>query len=166
VKLVLVVALAVVAAGSAQASRSAAMCSGAQLVPSFRVVPGSAGAGNIVYRLTVTNRGKAACVVTGVPIVQLYGKTGKRLPTRVRAAFPQALTAILVTVAPGQSAHAKARFSPDVPGPGEPVSGSGCEPTSYWVSVTAGGVGSAKGRVLPPTPVCEHGSLQFTAYTR
>jgi Domain of unknown function (DUF4232) len=157
--------LACIAGGTARGA-GVPFCTGAQLTPTFRVVPGSAGAGNIVYALTVKNRSTRTCAITGLPNVQLYGKSGKRLPTHVRAAFPGALTAVLVRLAPGRAARAKARFSPDVPGPGEPVSGRMCEPVSHWLTVTAKGARSARARVSPPTPVCEHGSLQFTAYAR
>jgi hypothetical protein len=84
----------------------------------------------------------------------------------VIAAFPGALTAILVRLAPGQSTRATARFSPDVPGTGEPVSGRRCEPVSYWFRVAAPGGGISKVRLSPSTPVCEHGRLQFSAYGR
>src|SRR3954449_5954982 len=94
-------------------------CHGAQLNGRFAVVPGSAGAGNIVYRLTLKNTSATACTVTGLPQGQLLGKTRAKLPTHVRAAYPNQLTAVLVTLAPGRTTHATARFSPDVPGPGE-----------------------------------------------
>jgi hypothetical protein len=82
----------------------------------------------------------------------------------VRAAFPGALTAILVRLAPGASTRATARFSPDVPGVGEPAAGKQCERTAYWFRVAAPGGGTTKVKLSPVTPVCEHGQLQFTAY--
>jgi hypothetical protein len=51
-----------------QSSQSAAApCLASALTGSFAAVPGSAGAGNIVYRLRLTNQGDAECFVTGFP---------------------------------------------------------------------------------------------------
>lgn len=158
-------AVAVLAGTAAAHGATAAACSGAQLGGTFKVVPGSAGAGNIVYKLTVTNRSQKTCTVTGLPIVKLYGKTGNALPTHIVPAFRGALTAVLVHLAPGASAHATARFSPDVPGTGE-GNRKQCEPTAYWLHVSGQSGGSFKVAIKPPTPVCEHGTLQLTAYQR
>ena len=148
---------------SAQSASHVAFCTGAQLSGSFAVVLGSAGAGNISYRLRLKNHSLRSCSVTGLPAVQLLGRTGKALPTHVHAAFPGALTAVLVTLASGQRAKATARFSPDVPGVGE---GRGqCEPTAYRLRVTARGGGTTTVPVSPVTPVCEHGALQFSAFS-
>jgi Protein of unknown function (DUF4232) len=155
--------LAVTASAAGAASR-AGTCTGTQLSGTFSVVRGSAGAGNISYRLVLKNVSTRSCTVTGLPQGRLLGKTGKPLPTHVKAAFPGGLTAVLVTLAPGQKAYATARFSPDVPGPGEPVAGTKCEPTAWWFRVSAPGGGTTKAKLSPPTPVCEHGQLLFTAY--
>lgn len=162
----LVVLAAAAAVPAAGAGDAAVFCTGGQLRAAFDVVPGSAGAGNIVYELKVTNRSAQACAVTGLPAVRLLGKRGRPLPTHVRAAFPGALTAILLTLAPGRSARASARFSPDVPGVGEPTAGRRCEPVAYRLRVLARGGGSTLATIQPPTPVCEHGTLQFRAYGR
>ncbi len=140
------------------------LCRGSQLHGSFSALRGSAGAGNISYRLVLTNVSQMQCSVTGLPQGRLLGKGGKPLPTHVRAAFPGALSAVLVRLAPGHKAYATARFSPDVPGAGEPVAGRNCEPTSWFFRVAARGGGTTKVKVAPPTPVCEHGQLQFSAY--
>jgi hypothetical protein len=162
----LAAALAVTGAAWSTTARSTTVfCKGSQLAGSFKVVPGSPGAGNIVYKLTLTNTSATTCAVTGLPVGQLLGKTGNKLPTHVRAAFPQGLTAILVTLAHGKSSHATARFSPDVPGVGEQTTGP-CEKTSYSLRVTARGGGTTTVKITPPTPVCEHGQLQFSAYGR
>ncbi|HZT15179.1 MAG TPA: DUF4232 domain-containing protein [Gaiellaceae bacterium] len=160
---VLAVAAAAAAAVPAGDGAGTAFCTGSQLRGSFAVVPGSAGAGNIVYALRVTNRSARRCALTGLPAVRLLGRAGKPLPTHVVAAFPGALTAVLVTLAPGRSAGATARFSPDVPGVGE-GNRSRCEPVAYRLRVLARGGGSTVAAVRPPTPVCEHGRLQFRAY--
>ena len=148
------------------ATHATGRCAGAQLAGTFKVVPGSAGAGNIVYALTLKNVSKSTCRVTGLPAGRLLGKTGKQLPTHVVPAFKGALAAVLVTLAPGRSTRATARFSPDVPGTGEPTSGRQCEPTAYWFRVTGQGGGTTKVGLRPATPVCEHGQLQFSAYGR
>jgi hypothetical protein len=165
-KAIVLVAVVVVALAGASASRgsSVGFCTGGQLSGTFKVVPNSPGAGNIVYKLTLTNHSSRTCAVTGLPVVRLVGRTGKLLPTHVVPAFRGGLTAVLVRLSPGGSAKASARFSPDVPGPGEPVAGPRCEPVSYSMRVTARGGGVTKVAIKPPTPVCEHGQLQFSAY--
>ncbi len=162
---------ALVVAAAAALSASAAFghrtatpaCTGSQLAGRFAVVYGSAGAGNIVYRLALKNTSTASCRITGLPQGQLLGKAKAKLPTHVRAAYPNQLTAILVTLAPGASTSATARFSPDVPGVGEQTVGA-CEPTAYWFRVRAPGGGTTVVKLLPPTRVCEHGTLSFSAY--
>jgi hypothetical protein len=139
-------------------------CKGADLTGRFAVIPGSAGAGNIVYALRLKNRSSSACSLTGTPIVELRGKTGKKLPTRIRPAHPGAQTAVLVTLQPGRQAKATARFTPDVPGPGEPT-GAQCEPRAYRLSVQPNGGGRTSVPIVPATPVCVHGTLTFSVYT-
>jgi hypothetical protein len=160
----LAVVLAAVASTAAVGS-SDASCSGAQLKGSFSVVRGSAGAGNITYKLVLKNASSRMCTLTGLPQGRLLGKTGKALPTHVRAAFPGALTAILVRLAPGATTFATARFSQDVPGTGEPAAGRKCEPTAWSFRVTGQGGGTTRVKLAPPTPVCEHGQLLFSAYS-
>ncbi len=138
-------------------------CRGSQLTGRFSVVRGSAGAGNIVYALVLRNRSGTSCTLTGLPKAQLLGAGGKRLPTHVAAASRGALTAILVRLAPGKTTRATARFSPDVPGKNEQHPGR-CEPVARSLRVVAPGGGTATVPVAPPTPVCEHGYLSFTAY--
>jgi hypothetical protein len=77
-------------------------------------------------------------------------------------AHPGALTAVLVRLRLGATAKATARFSPDVPGPGEPV-GKTCEPKAYRLRVTPNGGGTLTVPIQPPTPVCEHGGMSFSA---
>ena len=155
-------AAALVAAAGIGASTAG--CSAAQLAATFTVVPGSAGAGNIVYVLRLRNRSATGCFVTGLVGMRLYGKAGSALPTHVIfAGRPGMLTAVIVRLKPGAYASATARFSPDVPGPGEPVSGTQCEPTAYRVRISIPPThASVAAPVKPPTPVCEHGSLQVS----
>lgn len=156
-----VAALAVVS--GADATHAVARCHGAQLRGTFALVPGSAGAGSISYALRLKNTSASACTVIGLPQAQLLGRRKAPLPTHVRAAFPGGLTAILLTLAPGRSARATARFSPDVPGPGEQRAGR-CEPVAYWLRVTGQGGGTTTVKILPPTSVCEHGRMSVSAY--
>jgi hypothetical protein len=156
--------VAAVFAATASAKPAIAFCKGSQLSGTFSAIPGSAGAGNIVYRLTLKNVSHTQCAVTGLPQGRLLGKKGGVLPTHVIAAHPGMLTAVLVRLAPGHKAYASARFSPDVPGTGEPTAGRNCEPTSWFFRVGARGGGTTKVKIAPPTPVCEHGQLQFSAY--
>ena len=161
--LVAIAALAALGASSASASRDIATpCKGGALTGSFRAVPGSAGAGNIVYALQLRNASHATCFVTGIPGVQLLDKHGKTLPTHALPSFPGALTAIMVSLAPGKSAKATARFSPDVPGPGEQVKGP-CEPRAFKLRVSPSGGGSLVVPIAPATAVCEHGAMKFSA---
>jgi hypothetical protein len=157
-------AVAALSASTAFGHRTTAACTGAQLAGRFAVVPGSAGAGSISYKLTLKNTSATPCTVTGLPLGQLLGKTKQKLPTHVRAAHPGQLTAILVTLVPGDSTYATARFSPDVPGPTEQGK-SPCEPKAYWFHVGAPGGGTTAVNVLPPTPVCERGTMSFSAYS-
>ena len=157
-------ALAALCAAAASRGATVPFCTGGALSATFKAVPGSAGAGNIVYKLVVANRSSATCAVTGLPKVKLYGRSGKALPTKVIPAFRGGLTAVLVRLTPGGSGHATARFSPDVPGKGEPVAGKRCEPVATSLHVTASGGGVTKAAIKPATSVCEHGQMQFTAY--
>jgi len=142
-------------------------CAPSALSARMAVVVGSAGAGNISYRLLLRNVSSAACTVSGHPGLRLRGAGARALPTRVTGIPPGAATAVLVTLAPGQSATATLRFSPDVPGPGEQHPGQ-CEPTAHSVKVTLAspGSGSLPGPIKPPTPVCEHGSMTETLLSK
>ena len=134
------------------------------LTGTFSVIPGSAGAGNIVYALRLRNRSTTACFVSGLAGLRLLGKTGRVLPTRVESAFRPGLTAVRVVLRPGARAKTTARFSPDVPGPNEPTTGRQCEPTAYRVRVTPPpGGGMLIAPLSPPTPVCSHGHISLSA---
>jgi hypothetical protein len=156
------------AATASAGNRASRPCTGAMLSGTFRVIPGSPGAGNIVYRLRIKDTSTKACFVTGLPGVTLLDAVGRKLPTTSSfAGHPGMLTAVQVPLVPGSGAATlTARFSPDVPGPGEPVSGKQCEPTAYKLRVTPSGGGSVVVPISPPTPVCEHGGLQLTSFTR
>ena len=143
---------------------ASAACSGDRLSGAFAGVPGSAGAGHIVYRLTVKNTASSPCYVSGLPQVQLLGTTGNALPTSVSPAQPGTGTAAKISLQPGDSATADAQFSPDVNGTGDSTSGQ-CQPTATVLRVTAPGGGTIDAPIQPPTPVCERGSLHFKNYS-
>ena len=146
------------------AVQTAAPCKGRDLSGTFAVVPGSAGAGNIVYALRLKNTSASTWTVTGIPGTTLVDRSGRRLPTHPFPEHPGALTAVLVTLAPGKTATA--RFSPDVPGTGEPVDGTRCESVAYSMLVWPNGDGTLRPRIRPPTPVCEHGGMSWSVLTR
>ena len=139
------------------APATAAPCLASALTGSFTVIPGSAGAGQISYRLRLTNQGDAPCFVSGIPQLQLLDAQGAKLPTNVSPAHPGTATAARVDLQPGDAATSDARFSPDVPGGTEQTDGP-CERKAYTLRVTVG-AGSVDAPVTPPTPVCERGSL-------
>jgi len=154
-------AIAAYAASTVDAAGTPA-CVGRDLTGTFAGVPGSAGAGSISYNLRLRNRSSRTCFVSGLPQLQLVGRTGKALPTHVRASHPGALTAVRVVVRPGGYTAATARFSPDVPGVGEGGYGP-CEPKAYRARVTIPpGGGIVVVPLIPATPVCEHGSMTFS----
>lgn len=153
-----------VTVGSATTSTttsSAAPCNASDVSATFAVEQGSAGAGNIVYKLTLTNTSSASCFVSGLPQVQLQDSNHKNLPTKPSAQPPGSQTAAQATLAAGGTAFSEARFSPDVPGVGE--SGNPCEPKAFILQVTVGS-GTVDANIDPPTSVCSHGALQLTNY--
>lgn len=133
-------------------------CEASDLTGTFSVLQGSAGAGNIVYTLRLTNASQVACFVTGVPTVQLLDANGSALPSHATADPGQA-SAPLVILTPGASASSQARFSPDVVGQGE--SGNPCEPVASTLRVSVGG-GTLDVKIDPPTSVCSHGRMSLT----
>jgi uncharacterized protein DUF4232 len=159
-----VLALALAASAGATRAATPEFCAGSALTGSFAAVPGSAGAGSISYLLTLRNRSARSCAVTGLPALRLLGRNGRNLPTHAAAARVGIATAVRVTLRPGGRTSVTARFSPDVPGPGEPVSGRLCEPTAYRLRVAARGGGATVVPIRPPTPVCEHGTLFVSVY--
>jgi hypothetical protein len=151
-----------VTAASTTSTAAESACTASQLSGSFDEVQGSAGAGQITYRLTLKNTGSSACSVHGIPDVLLLGTSGAALPTSPSAEPGQGPGATIV-LQPGHSAGADARFSPDVNGTGDNQSGK-CQPTATVLRVTIGG-GSLDAPVQPPTSVCERGSLHFRPFT-
>jgi len=161
--IVVVAGLAAIAISASAAGGRTAVnpCRGGNLTGAFAVVLGSPGAGSISYDLRVRNRSAASCYVSGIPRLRLLGKSGTPLPTKViRVSAGRPVPARLV-LRPGAYAAATARFSPDIPGPGEPQRAR-CEPLTYNVRVTPASNGSLVVPAKPPTSVCEHGTIQLT----
>ena len=151
-----------VSAGPTTSTAAASACSASDLSGSFDEVQGSAGAGQITYRLTVKNTASSPCSVQGIPDVLLLGTSGAALPTSP-SAEPGQGPGTNVVLQPGDSTGADARFSPDVNGTGDNQQGK-CQPTATVLRVTIGG-GSLDAPVQPPTSVCERGSLHFRPFT-
>jgi hypothetical protein len=146
-----------------QAPSSATACTGDAMSGSFAVIRGSAGAGQISYRLRVKNDSPVACFVSGLPIVQLLDQAGHDLPTNVQPSQPGKATAARIILQAGAAAVAEARFSPDVPGGSEQTDGP-CEPKAYTLRVSLAGA-PLDVPITPPTPVCERGTLSFSLFT-
>jgi hypothetical protein len=152
------------AAGTTTTTAASAPCAAGSLQGSFDVVPGSPGAGQISYKLTLTNTGATPCYVSGIPQVQLLGTTGGALATSASAEPPAPASPPKVSLQHGGSAVAEARFSPDVNGTGDSTTGQ-CQPTATVLRVTAQGGGTLDAPIQPPTPVCEQGSLHFRVFS-
>lgn len=153
--------LGILAVLAAPAGSQAAGCT--RVSGTFAVVPGSAGAGNVVYALRLHNKGAASCLLSRLPELRLLAAAGakpKQLATKI-VADPRFEPRTFL-LRPGKTATAQARFSPDVPGPGETTPGR-CEPVAHYASVVVAGAKVVL-RVSPPTSVCEHGSMTFTPY--
>ena len=154
-------AVAALLAGGALATGSSTVkaggCNANNFAAHMREIKGSAGAGSISYRLSLTNTGSKACRLGNYARLQLEKADGKDLPTHVH----QVGTPATITVAAGATASAPLRFSPDIPGPGEPKHGP-CEPRASLVVVTLlyPSSGSTVAQVRPKTSVCSHGSIQ------
>jgi hypothetical protein len=97
----LVAATALAALAASAAGAVAPPCATGSLTGTFTVVPGSAGAGSIVYALRLRNRSASACFVSGQVGLELLGGGGRPLPTHARPARKAVLTAVRVTLAPG-----------------------------------------------------------------
>jgi hypothetical protein len=134
-------------------------CQGINLTATFALIPNSAGAGQIGYRLTVKNGSQTPCSVRGIPRGTLLGASGTALPTHVRASGGDGERIVLP---PGASATAQARFSPDVASEGDSQTGA-CQPQAHTFQLVAGG-GVTEAAIKPPTSVCQQGTLTFEAF--
>jgi len=138
---------------------SAHPCLGSDLSGTFALVPGSAGAGQIAYSLTVKNTSASPCSVQGIPKATLLSASGTPLPTLVKGSGGKRV----IVLPPGASATAEARFSPDVAGDGDSQTGS-CQPVAHTLQLGGGGNGVTEAPIKPPTSVCERGTLNFEPF--
>jgi len=140
-----------------------AACTTDDLTGVFKELAGSAGAGQISYELVLTNATQSPCWVSGLPTIQLLDASGGNLPTHEDAAHPGTATAAKITLQPGDSASAQARFSPDVNGVGDNQTGA-CQPKAATARVVIG-AGTLDAPIQPPTSVCEQGALHVDLFT-
>jgi hypothetical protein len=151
---------------AAEAATSTSRCHTEDLSGAFTVVRGSQGAGNIVYNIELTNITSHTCTIYGHPGLLLLNAAHGALPTDVM--WNSMVADHLITLAPGKSASASARFSPDVPGVGDnPGSGPGwtCEPTAVYTEITPPDeTAHLVVPVSPATPVCERGGMSVSAF--
>jgi hypothetical protein len=76
-------------------------CTAHDLTATFQVLPGSAGAGNIVYTLKVTYAAQAACTVHGAPHITFLDAAGNAMAAHVS---PAGGLGAVVALQPGGSA--------------------------------------------------------------
>jgi hypothetical protein len=147
-------------AGGVGAQPSTTACQKATIEAEFTVIPGSQGAGQIAYTLTIDNYGTNACTLAGLPALRLIGKHGANLPTHV---ITHSAGRYTIALAAGQYAQATATFTPDIAGAGEP--GNHCEPVAHWLRTTLPAGGGTFLTPMNPTRVCQHGAMSFTRLT-
>jgi uncharacterized protein DUF4232 len=136
-------------------SASSNGCTASDLTGTFQVLQGSAGAGNIVYTLKVTNASQDACTVSGVPTIDFLTSGGSALPSHLNPNITG--TAALITLQPGDSATSQVRFSPDV---------TPCDSgTATTLRVTMAAGGTLNVGIDPVTHLCGAGSLQPSNFT-
>lgn len=124
----------------------------------WKVIPDSQGAGHVAADLAFQNTSGHTCTIAGFPGVSLLASNDHPLPTNVLKNTSLAVTTI--KVAPGAWVHAEMRYSPNVPGPGEPQSGQ-CEPTAvHALGLLPGDSAWTHVTLDNPTTVCEKGELQ------
>ena len=122
-------AVAVAAAGAVAvfagsgASGAPGACAPSSLAAKMSVIRGSAGAGNIEYRVLLRNTGSSACSVSGHPALRLLGAKGAPLPTHVTPVQP-GVTAALIGLAPGHRPRRRCASCRMSPAPASSRSGS------------------------------------------
>ncbi|MEY9929938.1 hypothetical protein ABH926_004580 [Catenulispora sp. GP43] len=128
----------------------------------WRTVPDSQGAGHVAADIAFQNTSSHTCTVAGFPGISLLASNDHSLPTNVLKDNSVAVTTI--SVAPGAWVHAEMRYSPNIPGPGEPQNGQ-CEPmTVHAVAQLPGDSAWSRVTLDNPTTVCEKGELQVKPF--
>jgi hypothetical protein len=149
-------ALALMVTGGGVSQAAPPRCTAAELSATFAQIPGSQGAGQVGYSLTVTNRTAAPCALGGLPELRLLGEHHVQLPTHTNT-YPKGPYA--VTINAGGWAQARATFTPDIAGRGEP--GARCEPVAHAVRLTLAHGGGSLTAPMDATRVCQHGFMSF-----
>jgi hypothetical protein len=144
------------ACGRSTSGVALARCGASSVRATFSLVPGSQGAGQVGYTLTITNTGHASCTISGLPAIRLLGAGRVALATR---AHSDERGSHAVKLAGGQWAQSNATFSPDIAASNEP--GDRCEPLAYSLALTLHGGGTLLAP-MDPTMVCQHGAIDFT----
>ena len=136
-------------------------CLALQLAARWTGVPGSEGMGQVSSDLALQNTSSVACAIDGYPALILHSATGTALPTRI--AFDPVPVAMLI-VQPGGWVHSELRYSSNIAGDGEPISGP-CEPkASYALVVISGSSGTVRASLDSPQPVCGKGRIEAKPY--
>jgi hypothetical protein len=156
VLLLALLAMLTAACGSSTSGVALARCGPSSVRATFSLVPGSQGAGQVDYTLTITNTGHASCTIYGLPAMSLLGAGRVALATH---AHPDGGGSYSVKLAGGQWAQSNATFSPDIAASNEP--GDRCEPVAYSLALTLRGGGRLLAP-MDPTRVCQHGAIGFT----
>ena len=135
-------------------TRPSGRCAASDFTVTFKVLQGSAGAGNIVYTLRATKASQHACILSGVPTIDFLDASGAVMPSKISAGNG---TVPLVTLQPGDSASSQVRFSPDI----DPCDSG----TATTLRVTMPDGSTLETKIDPPTRLCGAGSLQPTPWT-
>lgn len=130
-------------------SAAGASCAASDLTATFRIVEGSAGAGNIVYTLRATNASQGACTMSGFPTIDFLDASGKALPSKPSTDGGHVA---VVTLQPGDTATSQIRFSPNV----DPCDAG----TATTIRVTQPDGSTLDAKIDPATKLCGAGSLQ------
>lgn len=130
-------------------------CATSNLSSSATVVPTSAGAGNMLINVTVTNTSNGSCAIVGYPELQLLDKN--RIPQATTTTWDPAVAKTVVTLAPQGTASTTVRFDFDIPAAGEPSTGA-CEPSSAYLLLTPPNTGATL-----QTPITGNGGAGITA---
>jgi hypothetical protein len=131
------------------AAPSGNACTASDLTGTFRIVEGSAGAGNIVYTLRATNASQGACTVSGFPTIFFLDSSGKVMPSKTSTNGDHIA---VVTLQPGDTATSQVRFSPDV---------TPCDAgTATTIRVELPDKTTFDAKIDPTTKLCGAGSLQ------
>ncbi|MEY9933831.1 hypothetical protein ABH926_008493 [Catenulispora sp. GP43] len=117
--------------------------------------------GNVSSDLALHNTSTHACIVDGYPAFTLHSAAGTVLPTHIRL---DALPVPTLIVQPGGWVHSELRYSTDIPGSGEPMSGP-CEPlAAYTLATVAGSSGTVRAMLDVPQPICSRGQVEAKPY--